>query len=84
MPYANLLYEIADSIAQVTVNRPEKLNPLDGDTIEALAVCFTDIAADNAVKAVVITGAGPKAFVAGADINRLTQLSALEGRGKLQ
>lgn len=80
MPYANLLYEIADSIAQVTVNRPEKLNPLDGDTIEALAACFTGIAADNAVKAVVITGAGAKAFVAGADINRLTQLSALEGR----
>jgi enoyl-CoA hydratase len=80
MAYVNLLYEIADSIAQVTLNRPEKLNPLDGDTIEALAACFTDIATDNAVKAVVITGAGPKAFVAGADINRLTQLSALEGR----
>jgi len=80
MAYANLLYEVSDSIAQVTVNRPEILNPLDGDTIEALDRCFSDIAADNAVKAVVVTGAGEKAFVAGADINHLTGLTALEGR----
>ena len=80
MAYANLLYEVSDSIAQVTVNRPQKLNPLDGDTIEALAACFSDIASDDSVKAVVVTGAGEKAFVAGADINHVTRLSAIEGR----
>ena len=80
MAYTNLLYEVSDGIAQVTVNRPDKLNPLDGDTIEALAQCFADIAADSAVKAVILTGTGEKAFVAGADINHLTKLTALEGR----
>ena len=80
MAYTNLLYEVSDSIAQVTVNRPDKLNPLDGDTIEALSQCFADIAADSAVKAVIVTGAGDRAFVAGADINHLTKLTALEGR----
>ena len=48
MSYANLLYEVEDSIAQVTVNRPEKLNPLNGETVAALGRCFGDIAADDA------------------------------------
>lgn len=80
MSYANLLYEVEDSIAEVTVNRPEKLNPLDGDTVAALGQCFDDIAADDSVKAVIVTGAGEKAFVAGADINHLTELSPMAGR----
>ena len=80
MAYANLLYEVEDSIAQVTVNRPDKLNPLNGETVAALGRCFGDIAAADSVRAVIVTGAGEKAFVAGADINHLTKLSALEGR----
>ena len=80
MPYANLLYEVTDSIALVTVNRPEKLNPLDRDTVNAIGRCFADIAADSDVKAVIVTGAGDRAFVAGADINQLTELTGLGGR----
>ena len=80
MPYTNLLYDAEDSIALVTVNRPEKLNPLNLDTVDALDACFTDIASDPDVKAVILTGAGEKAFVAGADINQLTELSALGGQ----
>jgi enoyl-CoA hydratase len=80
MPYTNLLYEVQDGAALVTVNRPEKLNPLDIDTINALEACFQDIAADTAVKAVILTGAGEKAFVAGADINQLAGLTGIAGR----
>jgi enoyl-CoA hydratase len=80
MPYTNLLYEVRDNVAQVTVNRPEKLNPLNSETIDALEACFRDIAGDEAVKAVIVTGAGEKAFVAGADISQVTGLTAMEGR----
>ncbi len=80
MSYANLLYELQDGIALVTVNRPEKLNPLNSETIDALDACFQDIAVDPAVKAAILTGAGEKSFVAGADINQVTGLSAIEGR----
>ncbi len=80
MTYTNLLYEVEDSIALVTVNRPEKLNPLNIDTVDALDACFSDIASDAGVKTVILTGAGEKAFVAGADINQLTELSALGGQ----
>lgn len=80
MPYANLLYEVQDSVALVTVNRPEKLNPLNSDTIDSLEACFRDIGGDDSVKAVIVTGAGEKSFVAGADISQLTGLSAIEGR----
>ena len=74
MPYTNLLYDVEGSIALVTVNRPEKLNPLNIDTVDALDSCFSDIASDPKVKAVIVTGAGEKAFVAGADINQLAEL----------
>ena len=80
MAYANLLCESADGIALVTVNRPEKRNPLDRETIGALEACFDDLTADSDVHAVIVTGAGEKAFVAGADISQLTALNALEGR----
>jgi enoyl-CoA hydratase len=80
MSYANLLIEVKDTVALVTVNRPEKLNPLNRETIQALRRCFDDITADPAIKAVIVTGAGEKSFVAGADINELEGLSAAQGR----
>ncbi len=80
MAYKNLLFEIEEAVALVTVNRPEKLNPFDLDTLDALEACFRDIAADASVQAVIITGAGEKAFVAGADIRQLTGLTAVSGR----
>ena len=80
MSYVNLLVEIADGIATVTVNRPEKRNPLNRETVAALDDCFRDLAANEAVKAVILTGAGEKAFVAGADLNQVVGLDAMGGR----
>lgn len=80
MSYANLLFEVSDGIALVTVNRPAKLNPLNRETVRAIGECFCDLAADDSVKAVILTGAGEKAFVAGADIHELEHLGAIEGR----
>ncbi len=80
MAYANLLCETSDGVAVVTVNRPEKRNPLNRETVTALDDCFGDLAADAAVRAVILTGAGDKSFVAGADLNQVTELNALQGR----
>lgn len=78
MSFQNLLCEVADGVATVTVNRPEKLNALDARTIGELAACFGELAASPAARVVVLTGAGPKAFVAGADIGELAALSAAD------
>jgi enoyl-CoA hydratase len=80
MADSNLLLEIRDRIALVTVNRPEKRNPLNLDTIVELDDCFTRLKDNADVGAVILTGAGDKAFVAGADINRLADLEPLRGR----
>lgn len=78
MEYQNILCEVVDGVATVTVNRPEKLNALNGQTIGELDVCLADLAASVAARVVVLTGAGPKAFVAGADIGELADLSAAQ------
>ena len=62
------------------VNRPEKLNALNAATLDALHRAFNAAADDAAIRVVVLTGAGPKAFVAGADISEMSGLSAVEGR----
>lgn len=76
MEYANILCEVTGAVARVTVNRPEKLNALNANTIGELDACFAALAADPAVRVVVLTGAGEKAFVAGADIGELAGLDA--------
>jgi enoyl-CoA hydratase len=76
MTYENLLCEVADGVATVTVNRPAKLNALDERTIGELTDCVTELAAMAGARVVVLTGAGPKAFVAGADIGELASLTA--------
>ncbi|WP_421099757.1 enoyl-CoA hydratase/isomerase family protein [Stenotrophomonas sp. PUT21] len=68
------------AVRTVTVNRPDKLNALNRATLEALDTAFSEAAADPAVRVVVLTGAGPKAFVAGADIAEMNGLSAVQGR----
>ena len=78
--YANLLIERDRDIAVVTVNRPGKLNALNRDTVEALHAFFRDAAADVSARAVIVTGAGSRSFVAGADIEEVAGFSALEGR----
>ncbi|MGE8249171.1 MAG: enoyl-CoA hydratase/isomerase family protein [Stenotrophomonas bentonitica] len=68
------------AVRTVTVNRPDKLNALNRATLEALDAAFAAAAADADVRVVVLTGAGPKAFVAGADIAEMNGLSAVQGR----
>jgi enoyl-CoA hydratase len=69
-----------DAVRLVTVNRPDKLNALDAATIDALQAAFDAAAAENGVRCVVLTGAGPKAFVAGADIAQMNALTPVQGR----
>jgi enoyl-CoA hydratase/carnithine racemase len=80
MAYETLLYEKREGIAYVTVSRPEKLNALNRQVMEELSDCFAAIQKDEEVRAVILTGAGEKAFAAGADIQELATLSAVEGK----
>ena len=75
-----LLVENRDGIAQVTINRPEKLNALNDEVIAALGTAVERIDRDEAVHGVILTGAGPKAFVAGADIGELNQQGPFDGK----
>lgn len=71
MTYENILYAVTDATARITVNRPDKMNALNHATITELGHAFDAAKADDAVRALIVTGAGPKAFVAGADISEL-------------
>jgi enoyl-CoA hydratase len=64
----------------ITVNRPDKLNALNGATLDALDAAFTQAGTDEGVRAIVLTGAGVKAFVAGADIAEMAALTPVQGR----
>src|SRR6516225_2506002 len=75
---ANVLYEKKGSVAYVTVNRPKVLNALNTPTWKDLRAAFEDARDDAAVRGVILTGAGSKAFIAGADISELAHLSAFE------
>lgn len=80
MNLTNVLYERKEAHALITVNRPDKLNALNRLTLEELKAAFSEAAHDPAVRAVVLTGAGDKAFVAGADISEIASLDAQTGR----
>jgi len=80
MSYENLKIANQDGVLWMTVNRPDKLNALSAATIRELSAAIGDAAADDDVFAVVITGAGEKAFVAGADIAELNTLGPIEAK----
>lgn len=80
MGFQNLLSEDRGAIRLLTINRPDKLNALNRQTLVELDLAFAQAAADDAVRVVVLTGAGGKAFVAGADIAELTALSPVQAR----
>ncbi|MFN2384384.1 MAG: enoyl-CoA hydratase-related protein [Gemmatimonadota bacterium] len=82
MAYAfdNLLVEVADRIATVTIHRPQVLNALNSATEKELQEVIPRLAADGDVGGIIITGAGEKAFVAGADIGELAALGATQGK----
>lgn len=68
------------SVATVTINRPDKLNALNAATLDELEAVFGDLAAKDSVLAVIVTGAGEKAFVAGADIGELAKQTPVSGK----
>jgi len=75
-----LLVSDRDAVRTITVNRPDKLNALNAATLDALHVAFDEAAADAGIRAIVLTGAGPKAFVAGADIAEMATLTPVQAR----
>jgi enoyl-CoA hydratase len=79
MNYENLLVAIENKIALVTLNRPAKLNALNKNTLGELHSAFNDLEANEAVKVIILTGSGEKAFVAGADIAEFADFSPKEG-----
>jgi enoyl-CoA hydratase len=76
--FENLLYEKRDRIAYVTLNRPKVLNALNTPTWADLHAAFSDAQADPSILGVILTGAGDKAFIAGADISELAHLAPFE------
>lgn len=72
MAYNNLLVEKKNGYAIVTVNRPEARNALNAETFKEISQCFDDLRDDEEIRAVIVTGSGDKAFVAGADIKELS------------
>lgn len=80
MEFQNLKFEKKDQIAYVTVNRPDKLNALNMATMEELRAAFTAIRDDASVRVAIVTGAGEKAFIAGADISELAKNNPVEAK----
>jgi len=80
MAYENLLYEKKEGIAKITFNRPKVLNALNRQTVEELHHALLEARDDSEVRVLILTGAGEKAFVAGADINELAQQTPINGK----
>jgi enoyl-CoA hydratase len=83
MEYQNILFDVKDKIASITVNRPDKLNALNDAVINELFDVFYQIKKDASIWAVLIRGAGERAFVAGADIRELAELDSLSAKAKM-
>ena len=78
--YENILVEVREPIAVVTLNRPKVLNALNAATLRELGAALGELVANAAVRAILLTGAGEKAFAAGADIQELAKVSAIDGQ----
>lgn len=82
MTYQTLLFDVKDGVAVVTINRPDKLNALNDQVMAELADAADRIATDPAIKGAILTGAGPKSFVAGADISDLAKQGPFDGKAR--
>jgi enoyl-CoA hydratase len=78
--YENVLYEVRQHCAWITINRPDKLNAINRATMTEIGAAVAEALADRAVRVLVLTGAGEKAFVAGADIKEMSTMSAAEAQ----
>ncbi len=79
MEYNNILVELEENLAIVTINRPKKLNALNTATIKELHLAFKALQKDNKVRVIILTGSGDKAFVAGADISEFAHFNTKQG-----
>lgn len=80
MAFTNLLIDDANGVRTITINRPEQLNALNRDTIAELDQALSAADTDKSVRVLIITGSGPKAFVAGADIKEFAHFAVEEGK----
>ena len=80
MNYQTLLIDVKDKVAIININRPDKLNALNAQTITDIENAFEKLRDNDSVFVVVITGSGEKAFVAGADIAELNKLDVLSAK----
>jgi enoyl-CoA hydratase len=80
MSYENILFEVRDGVGILTFNRPKALNALNPATLDEVADVLKRAAGDDSIRVLVLTGAGEKAFVAGADINEFNSLNPLSAR----
>src|SRR5256885_5176847 len=79
MPYQNLIYEKKEHVGTVTFNRPKVLNALNRQTMDELDALLTEARNDKDLRVLIFTGAGDKAFIAGADINELPRMTPTTG-----
>jgi enoyl-CoA hydratase len=80
MTYEHILLEVSEGVAVLTLNRPKVLNALNAALFPELDAALNSLGADDSVRAVIVTGAGEKAFAAGADIQELAAVSGVEGQ----
>lgn len=80
MTFENILFEVRDGISFLTLNRPKVLNALNAATLQELQSAIDAVRDDASIRAVLLTGAGEKAFAAGADIQELARVNGIEGR----
>lgn len=84
MTYQNIIYEVDADFATITFNRPKALNALSSELIAELSRAIDEVSRNEDVRVLILTGAGDKAFVAGADINELAKLSTLAAKNFAQ
>lgn len=80
MDYQNILTEIKDQVCIITVNRPDKLNALNYKTIQEIGMAVNTAEQENSIRAIILTGAGNKAFIAGADISEFSAYNIEQGK----
>src|SRR5690554_1442250 len=79
--FETLLYTVDDNgICTITLNRPDRLNAINATVMTELAAAFSTAGSDDTVRGIILTGSGPKAFAAGADITQFTKLNAETGK----
>ncbi len=78
--FKNLLFEIKNNIAIVRINRPDKMNALNSETIDEIKILFNNLDKDENIGCIIITGSGEKSFIAGADITEINQLDVISAK----